>query len=122
MRRRVRRHPSTSSCATEGIVANSPNWLRTPLSWALLSLKGRISRGVYWLCYVFVMCATAVWFGQYVGREHASFFSIAQTIGPFVVLGVLYSNVAVAVKRLHDMGYSGLLAVSLFIPLVNVFF
>jgi uncharacterized membrane protein YhaH (DUF805 family) len=103
-------------------VANTPNWLRTPLSWLLLSLTGRISRGIYWLSYFFLLCVTAVLVGQLVGREEATFFGIAQTVGPFVILGTVYSNIAISVKRLHDIGYSGLLALALFVPLVNFAF
>jgi uncharacterized membrane protein YhaH (DUF805 family) len=103
-------------------VAASPNWLRTPLSWLLLSLKGRISRGIYWLSYFFLMCVTAVLVGQLIGGEQASFFAIAQAIGPFVILGTIYANLAISVKRLHDIGYSGFLALAMFIPLLNVAF
>jgi uncharacterized membrane protein YhaH (DUF805 family) len=38
------------------------------------------------------------------------------------VLATLYCNLAVAVKRLHDVGYSGFLALALVIPLVNFAF
>ena len=34
----------------------------------------------------------------------------------------IYCDVAISVKRLHDVGYGGFLAVALFIPLVNVAF
>ena len=103
-------------------MANSPNWLRTPLSWLLLSLKGRISRGIYWLSYFFLICVTSVVVGQLIGGEHASFFTVAQMIGPFVITGTVYANLAIAVKRLHDIGYSGFLAAAMFIPIINFFF
>ena len=47
---------------------------------------------------------------------------VAQAIGLFVIVATLYSNLAVAVKRLHDVGYSGFLAVAIFIPLINFVF
>ena len=34
----------------------------------------------------------------------------------------IYVNVAIAVKRLHDVGYSGFLAVAVLIPIVQVAF
>jgi uncharacterized membrane protein YhaH (DUF805 family) len=103
-------------------VANPPNWLRTPLSWLLLSLNGRISRGIYWLAYFFLMSVTAVLVGQMIGGEHASLFVLAQAIGPFVIIGTIYANLAISVKRLHDIGYSGFLAIAMFIPIVNFAF
>jgi uncharacterized membrane protein YhaH (DUF805 family) len=103
-------------------VANPANWLRTPLSWLLLGLKGRISRGIYWLSYFFLMCVTAVLVGQLIGGEQASLFTVAQAIGPFVIIGTIYANLAISVKRLHDIGYSGFLALAMFIPLINFAF
>jgi len=103
-------------------VANPSNWLRTPLSWLLLSLKGRISRGIYWLSYFFLMAVTAVLVGQLIGGEQASFHSLAQMIGPFVIFGTVYANLAISVKRLHDIGYSGFLAIAMFVPLINFAF
>jgi uncharacterized membrane protein YhaH (DUF805 family) len=69
-----------------------------------------------------LIAVNGVLIGQLLGGEHASFNGLAQTLGPFVILGTLYSNVAIAVKRLHDAGYSGFLAFALFIPLVNFAF
>ena len=103
-------------------MANPSNWLRTPLSWLLLSLKGRISRGIYWLSYFFLMAVTAVLVGQLIGGEQASFHGLAQMIGPFVIFGTVYANLAISVKRLHDIGYSGFLALAMFVPLINFAF
>jgi uncharacterized membrane protein YhaH (DUF805 family) len=71
---------------------------------------------------VFLIGVNGVLVGQLFGGEHASFHGLAQTIAPFVILGTLYSNAAIAVKRLHDAGYSGFLAIALFIPLINFVF
>ena len=42
----------------------------------------------------------------------------------FLLAGVaiLYANIAIAVKRLHDIGYGGFLAVAILIPIVNLAF
>jgi uncharacterized membrane protein YhaH (DUF805 family) len=92
------------------------------VGWLLTRFNGRISRSVYWMATVFLIGVNGVLVGQLLGGEHASFNGLAQTIGPFVILGTLYSNAAIAVKRLHDAGYSGFLAFALFIPLINFAF
>jgi len=95
---------------------------RSPLLWLFVSLKGRISRGVYWLAYGVLLCVNAVLVGQLIGGPDASFSRLADAVAPFVILATLYANIAVAVKRLHDMGYSGFLAIALFVPFVNFAF
>lgn len=92
------------------------------VAWLLTRFNGRISRSVYWLATVFLIGVNGVLIGQLFGGEHASFHAVAQALAPFVILGTLYSNVAIAVKRLHDAAYSGFLAAALFIPLVNFVF
>ena len=89
--------------------------------WVFVSLRGRISRQVYWLAYLALLCLNAVLVGQLFGEE-ASYHRLAQLALPYVVIATFYTNVAVAVKRLHDVGYSGFLAAALFIPFINLFF
>jgi uncharacterized membrane protein YhaH (DUF805 family) len=103
-------------------VANSQARRRSPVLWLLFSFKGRISRGLYWLAYLFLLAVNSVLIGQLLGGEEASFHDLAATIAPAFVILTLYANLAVAVKRLHDVGYSGFLAAALFIPIVNVAF
>ena len=59
---------------------------------------------------------------QIVGGEQASYYRLVSSILPVVLLVTFYSNIAVAVKRLHDLGYAGFLAVALLIPFVNLAF
>jgi uncharacterized membrane protein YhaH (DUF805 family) len=84
-------------------------------------LAGRISRSIYWLCFVlFVSLEAAL-----VRRSWAASrppITAGLAILPAVLLITLYSNIAVAVKRLHDLGYSGFLALALLIPFVNLAF
>jgi uncharacterized membrane protein YhaH (DUF805 family) len=103
-------------------VASSQARPRSPVLWLLFSFKGRISRGPYWLAYLFLLAANSVLIGQLLGGEQASFHDLAATIAPVFVIITLYSNLAVAVKRMHDVGYGGFLAAALFIPIVNVAF
>jgi len=95
---------------------------RSSIGWLLFGLKGRASRQTYWLSYLLLVSLNAVIIGQVIGGDEASFSRAAEVLGPFVVAATIYSNLAVTVKRLHDIGYSGFLAVAIFVPLVNVFF
>jgi uncharacterized membrane protein YhaH (DUF805 family) len=95
---------------------------RSSLLWLFFGLKGRISRSVYWLACLFLIALNSVLIGQLVGGEEASYFRLAQALGPFVIIATLYSNFVVAAKRLHDIGYTGLFALAIFIPLVNLAF
>jgi uncharacterized membrane protein YhaH (DUF805 family) len=92
------------------------------MAWLLFGLKGRASRQTYWLSYLFLVCVNAAVVGQLLGGEEASYARIAQVVSPIVLAATIYSNLAVTVKRLHDIGYSGFLALAIFIPLVNLFF
>ena len=96
---------------------------RSPIVWLLFGFKGRISRSVYWLAYVFLIGVQRR-AGRPVVRRRAGELPrpCRRRSRPFVILGTLYSNLAIAVKRLHDVGYSGFLAFALFIPLVNFAF
>jgi uncharacterized membrane protein YhaH (DUF805 family) len=92
------------------------------MTWLLFSLRGRASRQTYWLSYILLICLNAVVVGQLIGGEEATFGSVAEVIAPFVIIATIYSNLAVTVKRLHDIGYSGFLSVAIFVPVVNFFF
>ena len=59
---------------------------------------------------------------QIIGGEQASYNRFVSAILPAVLLITLYSNIAVAVKRLHDLGYAGFLALALLVPFVNLAF
>lgn len=96
--------------------------LGSPIAWLLFSLKGRASRQSYWLSYLLLICLNAIVVGQIIGAEEASFSGVAQAVGPIVLIATIYSNLAVTVKRLHDVGYSGFLSVAMFVPLLNFFF
>jgi uncharacterized membrane protein YhaH (DUF805 family) len=101
----------------------SPRPARLPLVlWAFLGLKGRISRSIYWLCCAALISVNSALIGQLFGGEEASYHRLATTLAPFVLAVTVLSNLAVAVKRLHDIGYSGFFALALFVPLVNVAF
>jgi uncharacterized membrane protein YhaH (DUF805 family) len=103
-------------------VANLAAAPRSPVLWVLFGLRGRISRGVYWLAYLGLTFLDAVLVMQLLGESEASYYQLAEILMPVVLLVTLYSNVAIAVKRLHDMGYGGIFALALFVPFVNLAF
>ena len=98
------------------------NRRRSSILWLLFGLAGRVSRTVYWLCYALTICVQSAILAQLIGAEQASLYRLASAIGPAILLVTLYSNLAVSVKRLHDVGYSGFLALALLIPFVNLAF
>ena len=95
---------------------------RSPLFWLLFSLKGRLSRRVYWLAYIFIICVQSIILAQLVGAEFASFHQLFATLGPILLAVTIYWTAAISVKRLHDVGYGGFLALALLVPLVNLAF
>lgn len=99
-----------------------PTRRRSLYLWLFFGLKGRISRRVYWMAYLFLIALNSVVIGQILGGESGSFFALAETVGPFLVIATLYCNLSIAVKRLHDIGYGGFLAAALFVPFVNLAF
>jgi len=93
-----------------------------PLVWLFVSFRGRISRGIYWLAYGLLLCINAVLVGQLIGGPEASYARLADALTPFVIIATLYANLAVAAKRLHDMGFNGMFALALFVPIINFVF
>ncbi len=90
--------------------------------WLFFGLKGRISRGIYWPAYLLIICVQSALLAQLAGAEQASFHGLALSIGPMILLVSLYSSVSISVKRLHDVGYSGFLALAILIPFLNLGF
>ena len=92
------------------------------LLWVLFGLSGRIGRQVYWLALLAPQALMSALLFQVVGGAEASMFEGASTLLPVLVLPALWSNIAVAVKRLHDIGLIGFWSLVVLIPLVNIAF
>ena len=94
---------------------------RIQLSWLFFRTSGRVSRAAYFLGGLLVAIAQAfplyrfslVPEGTTESETWALLFMLA-------FLGSLWSNVALAVKRLHDLGRPGLMALVLFVPVVSI--
>jgi uncharacterized membrane protein YhaH (DUF805 family) len=97
-------------------VPNAPS-----LAWFFFSLSGRVSRSAYLLAGLLLAVIQAFLLYRYTlapqdssaGEGWAFAFWIA------VVVSV-WANFALSVKRLHDFGKPGLIAVTLFIPVVSI--
>ncbi|MEW5421290.1 DUF805 domain-containing protein [Amorphus sp. 3PC139-8] len=86
--------------------------------WVTFGFDGRISREPFWLGFLFVSLLVSVALTPYrpAGEE-----TVMVDAGFLVILLVaLWSEVALAVKRLHDRGLSGWFAALLFVPLLNL--
>ncbi len=93
----------------------------TQLAWLFFSLSGRVSRAAYFLAGLLLAIAQALPLyrvmlvpeGSPQGQMWAVIFGV-------IFFASLWCNVALAVKRLHDFGKPGILAVLLFIPVVSI--
>jgi uncharacterized membrane protein YhaH (DUF805 family) len=60
----------------------------------LISPRGRITRGVFWLGFVIVLVASTL-------------LNAVPGLGPVLGLLAIWPQLAIHIKRLHDMGWSG---------------
>jgi uncharacterized membrane protein YhaH (DUF805 family) len=95
---------------------------RSPILWLLFGLKGRISRRIYWPAYLALLCLNFALYFQLVSLTEEELVGGVLIIIFLVGVALLYANIAVAVKRLHDIGYGGFLAVAVPIPLIGIAF
>lgn len=68
---------------------------------AMFSFNGRLSRAHYWICWAILFGGYWIW----------SFIPFLNLLLVFVLPVLLWCNLAVGVKRFHDMGRSGWLIV-----------
>lgn len=87
------------------------------LSWLFFSFRGRVARQSFFLATVFLLLPQLVILLQ-IGRTDSS--PGAQTFWLLMffaaIIATLWSTFALAVKRLHDFGVTGWLAIVLLIP------
>ena len=90
------------------------------VTWVLFGLRGRIARQSFILGQLFMLSLFAFVIARIVaveGRDGSTvFWGLV-----LLALGVasLVSTIAMTVKRLHDLGFPGILAVCMLIPTVN---
>lgn len=89
--------------------------------WLFFRFTGRVGRVVYFLAGLLLAVVQAFFLYRFMqvpetstaGQMWASLFWIA-------VIASVWSNVALGVKRLHDFDKPGIVAVSLFIPVISI--
>ncbi len=95
---------------------------QSPLAWLLLSFRGRISRRIYWPAFLAVFCLNFALYFQLAGMTKDDL----EGWRPFLLFlgaaATLFANIAIAVKRLHDVGYGGFLAIAVALPILNFAF
>lgn len=86
--------------------------------WALFGFDGRISREVYWLgnfgCGFLAIALTLPTINELTGQIVMAPWS------PLIAPPFVWAGIALAVKRLHDRGLTGLFALALLVPLLNI--
>lgn len=91
------------------------------LFWLFFRFSGRVSRAAYFLAGLLLAIIQAFLLYRFTlvpedstaGQTWAAAFWL-------VVLLSLWSNVALSIKRLHDIGKPGVFAAALFIPIISI--
>lgn len=93
----------------------------TELIWLFFSFSGRVARAAYFLAGLLLAVAQAFLLYRFtlVAPDSAAGQGWAVSFWA-VFLVSLWSNVALGVKRLHDIDKPGLYAVALFVPVVSI--
>lgn len=102
--------------------APRPGAARVPsVLWVLFGFDGRIGREAFWLGFALVTLVEAVLLSSVRGNLESL---IEEPNLPFtiVVIVALWSEFALAIKRLHDRGLGALFSVALLVPFANFVF
>lgn len=90
------------------------------LRWLYLGLSGRINRMAYFLAALFMSVLLAFFlYRSTLAGEVESGGGIWSVLFTLLALISLWSQIALSVKRLHDMGRPGIFALLLLVPFVN---
>ena len=91
------------------------------LIWLFFRFNGRVARAAYFLAGLLLAIVQAFLLYRFAlvpeGSAEGQFWA---SLFWFAVLLSVWSNVALGVKRLHDMNRPGILAVTLFIPVISI--
>lgn len=92
--------------------------------WMLFSPSGRLSRQPYVLVLLFWMVLQGATVAQmFAGQRQNDDALLALAFLGLLVVSVLtfISMIMITIKRVHDMGYPGILAFVIFVPVVSFF-
>ncbi len=91
------------------------------LPWLFFGVSGRVGRVAYFLAGLFLAIIQAFLLYRFTlvpeGTSASQFWAMLFSAA---VLVSIWSNVALGIKRLHDFDKPGLLAVSLFVPIISI--
>ncbi len=91
------------------------------LLWLFFRFSGRVSRAAYFLAGLLLAIVQAFLLYRFTLVPEGTSESQGWAAAFFVVMLVsLWSNVALSVKRLHDIGRPGIIAATLFIPVISI--
>jgi len=91
------------------------------LLWLFFRFSGRVSRAVYFLAGLLLAIVQAFLLYRFTLVPEGTSESQGWAAAFFVVMIVsLWANVALSVKRLHDIGKPGIIAAALFIPVISI--
>lgn len=93
------------------------------LKWLFFEFTGRIRRMTYFLSgLVFVMLYTYLVAVIVQTPEDTALLGLLGLAFLGLMAVSLWATVALSIKRLHDLGYPGTLAIAMFIPMVSFLF
>lgn len=91
------------------------------LFWLFFGVSGRVSRAAYFLAGLLLAVVQAFFLYRSVIAQNAGLDASSWEAAFAATFFVsLWSNVALGVKRLHDMDRPGFIAVALFVPVVSI--
>ncbi len=92
------------------------------IGWLFFSPSGRISRQPYGLSFLFWIMLNAACLSELVNAEDGSAALILWFLAFMALtLASAVSLLFLSIKRLHDMGYPGPIALVIFIPAISIF-
>ena len=92
------------------------------MSWLLFSPSGRIGRQPFILSFLFWVAVIAFCLSKLIDADNSSDDSSAVVWTLAFTLTALASTISVfflAFKRLHDIGFSGIFAIAVFVPILS---
>ena len=91
------------------------------LFWLFFKLTGRVGRAAYFLGFLLLMIAVSFPLYQFMRfPEETQAAQAWSLVFGIVLLAALWSHVAMTVKRFHDLGRTGFMSLSLFIPVISI--
>lgn len=91
------------------------------MRWLFFGLSGRISRAAYILGMLFfVALYSAVFSRLIVLPEESGAFALWSIVFVLLIPVAIWTTIALAVKRLHDINIPGPVSICLFVPAVSV--